>query len=381
MGGSRMLRPLAEIPSDHPSLFGESRLVDSEPLVIAEHATVLPRITINGSDDWALRFSQGVFDANGDHLEALNDQRAHRRLFYPASRLENAAGYKPEGAKKLKFMLYGGTLYEHFGDMLVDTCRAYQLLRLYRHSKEPIWFHYAVPRHVKSLRLSFIEQWLNCLGLAKRFRLIRRPMMPRQLVSCPQIYRDLRFISRDYPAAARAALHPSLRRSLAGVERQGHRIAYLSRHRLNQGTSKFVGEEQLVEQLRSIPAVDIICPEELSFEDKLALWRSHAYIVGFPQGCLMLKPFVPQHNPAQLARQVFLLAGPSSLPSTWLNVEKACAFGDLYLDCHGDSDLQDPNPAMSKGGPGDSEQPFTRANPIDVATIVDAIRALAAAPR
>ncbi len=226
MGGSRMLRPLAEIPSDHPSLFGESRLVDSEPLVIAEHATVLPRITINGSDDWALRFSQGVFDANGDHLEALNDQRAHRRLFYPASRLENAAGYKPEGAKKLKFMLYGGTLYEHFGDMLVDTCRAYQLLRLYRHSKEPIWFHYAVPRHVKSLRLSFIEQWLNCLGLAKRFRLIRRPMMPRQLVSCPQIYRDLRFISRDYPAAARAALHPQLAPQPGGGREAGppHRL-------------------------------------------------------------------------------------------------------------------------------------------------------------
>lgn len=369
-----MLRSLVEIPSNHPSLFGESRVIPAAPLVLEENATVLPRITLEGSDDWARRYSQGVFNSSGVHIEDLSDKRGDRCLFYPERLLVNAAGHNPGNAKSLKLMLYGGTLYEHFGDMLVDTCRAYQLLRLYRHSKHPIWFHYAVPRSVKSIRFAFIEQWLNCLGLTKRFRIIRRPIQARQLVSCGQIYRDLRFISSDYPAAARAALHPRLRRCLTAVNRQSDRIAYLSRHKLKAGTSRFVGEAELVEQLQCIDGVDIISPEQMSFEDKLSLWRSHAYIIGFPQGCMMLKPFIPHGDVNELAQQVFLLAGPQSFPSTWLNVEKACGFGDVYLDCHGEP--------SSQGSGLQGERPlFTRENSIDVGVIVRAIKDLAASLR
>ena len=368
-----MLRSLASIPPNHPSLFGEDLVVKPEPLVIEEDATILPRrFNIKETKDWSLRFSQGIFNANGDHIEALSDQRGNRKLFFPTSRLEDAKGYEPEKVKRLKFMLYGGTLYEHFGDMLVDTCRAYQLLRLYRHCKEPIWFHYAAPRSVREFRTPSIEAWLNCLGLANRFRLIRRPMRARRLVSCPQIYRDLKWISSDYAPAARASLHPKLRRQLERIERNGKRIAYLSRHKLNNGTSKFIQEAQLVEQLRSIPEVDIICPEELSFEEKLSLWRSHAYIVGFPQGCLMLKPFAPQQQPDQIARQIFLLAGPKCLPSNWLNVDKVCKFNDLYLDCHGPEEVA----PISQ-----TEDQFTRANSIDVNIIVSALTELAASLR
>lgn len=364
-----MLRLLASIPPNHPSLFGEHLVVKPEPLVIEEDATILPRrFNIKETKDWSLRFSQGIFNANGDHIEALSDQRGNRKLFFPTSRLEEAKGYEPEKIKRLKFMLYGGTLYEHFGDMLVDTCRAYQLLRLYRHCKEPIWFHYAAPRSVREFRTPSIEAWLNCLGLANRFRLIRRPMRARRLVSCPQIYRDLKWISSDYAPAARASLNPKLRRQLEQIECNGKRIAYLSRHKLNNGTSKFIQEAQLVEQLRSIPGVDIICPEELSFEEKLSLWRSHAYIIGFPQGCMMLKPFVPKQQPDQIARQIFLLAGPKCFPSTWLNVDSACQFNDLYLDCNGPDEMT----------PKDQlDDQFTRANSIDAGTIVGALTDLA----
>ena len=365
-----MFRSLASIPQDHPSLFGEHLVVKPEPLIIEEDATILPRwFNINETKDWSLRFSQGVFNANGDHIEALSDQRGDRKLFFPPSRLEDANGYEPEKIKRLKFMLYGGTLYEHFGDMLVDTCRAYQLLRLYRHCKEPIWFHYAAPRSVREFRTPTIEAWLNCLGLANRFRLIRRPMRARRLVSCPQIYRDLKWISSDYAPAAKASLHPKLRRQLEGIERNGKRIAYLSRHKLTNGTSKFIQESQLVEQLRSIPGVDIICHEELNFEEKLSLWRSHTYIIGFPQGCLMLKPFAPRQQPDHIASQIFLLAGPKCFPSTWLNINSACQFDDLYLDCHGSDEI------TLNGQPGDQ---FSRANSIDVGIIISVITELAA---
>jgi hypothetical protein len=371
------LQPLAEIQAGHLSLFGQSRVISPDPLVIEENATVLPRVTIRGQSKWALGHSQGIFDANGDHIESLNDMREERRMFYPAARLEHAAGLNEDKYKKIKFMLYGGTLYEHFGDMLVDTNRAYQLLRLFRHSKEPIWFHYAVSRGVlrsiETVRVNHLKEWLECLGLADRFRLIRRPMRPKQLVSCPQIYRDLRFISSDYPAAARAALDPKLKRRIKNVKRQGKRIAYFSRHKLTKGTTKFLQELEVVERIKHIPEVDIIYPEELGFDAKLSLWRSHAYIVGFPQGCLMLKPFVPHQDSSEIAQQIFLLAGRKSFPSTWLNVEKACQFGDLYLDCHG-------TPNEQPSSLEDSSE-FDRVNSIDVMVIVRAIEDLAASLR
>ena len=363
---------LADIPLEHASYFGESQIIEAQPLVIEEDATILPRITISQDKDWSNRFSQGIFNAEGNHIESLNDQRSHRKLFFPKNRLEDAAGYAEANPKKLKFMLYGGTLYDHFGDMLVDTCRAYQLLRLYRHSQEKIWFHYAAPRSVRCLRAPFIQAWLDCLGLGERFRLIRRPMRARCFISCPQIYRDLRFISRDYPASARAALHPKLRRNLKQVKKEGHRIAYFSRHKLTEGTSRFTQESELVAKLKSIPEVDIICPEELSFEEKLSIWVSHSYVVGFPQGCLMLKPFVADGGHNNIAKQIFLVAGPKSLPSNWLSIEKACHFGDLYLDCDG----------LEVATPKEEEAiNFTRSNSINVPKIARAIQDLAASLR
>jgi hypothetical protein len=185
-----MLQSLANIPGNHPSLFGESKVIPAQPLIIEEEPTVLPRhLTSVVSDDWAIRFSQGIFNAAGDHIEALSDIRDDRRLFFPTPRLENALGYDPAKVTRKKFMLYGGI-------------------------------------------------------------------------------------------------------------------------------SKFIQETELVEQLRAIPEIDIIYPEELSFEDKLTLWRSHSYIVGFPQGCLMLKPFVPHTTAEEIASMIFLLAGPGCLPST-----------------------------------------------------------------
>ncbi len=354
-------------------------------MVIEENAMVLPRVTIRGQSQWALGHSQGVFNASGDHITSLNDMRENRRMFYPANRLENSRGFNDGKGKKLRFMLYGGTLYEHFGDMLVDTNRAYQLLRLFRNSNEPIWFHYAVSRGVlksiETVRIEHLKQWLECLGLADRFRLIRRPMRPKQLVSCAQIYRDLRFISSDYPAAARAALEPKLKRRLKKVQRQGKRIAYFSRHKLNQGTTKFLQEAKVVEKIRTIPEVDIIHPEELSFEAKMSLWRSHAYIVGFPQGCMMLKPFIPHEDNSELARQIFLLAGRKSFPSNWLNVDKVCGFDDLYLDCHGEQSGDELMQANQKNDETDASQHFNRANSVDVGLIVRAIEDLAATLR
>ena len=83
----------------------------------------------------------------------------------------------------------------------------------------------------------------------------------------------------------------------------------------------------------------------------------------------MLKPFAPRQEPDQIARQIFLLAGPKCFPSTWLNINSACQFDDLYLDCHGSDEI------TLNGQPGDQ---FSRANSIDVGIIISVITELAA---
>lgn len=366
-----MLQPLAQISLEHPSFFGECNIIEPMPLVIEEDATLLPRISTGKPGVWAGRWSQGIFDSKGNHIEALSDKRGTRKLFYPDARLENSIGSRPLKIRRLKSVIYGGTLYEHFGDMIGDANRVYQLLRLYRYSKQPIWFHYAVPRLVKNIRRPTVLDWIECLGLSKRLRLIRKPIQAEMLVSCPQIHCDLSFTSSEYHLAARAALHPRLAKELLKIHRSNNRIAYLTRATLAKGTTKFIGEDALARQLSSIDGVDIIIPEELSIADKLALWRRYSVIVGFPQSCMLLKPFVPFHEASEIARQIFLVAGPKCIPSTWLNIEKACGFGDFYLDCNNlESYKQNFRP-----------EGFARGNCFDVGKAFETIKYLAQASR
>jgi len=366
-----MLRPLAEITAEHPSFFGESRIIEPQPLVIEEDATVLPRVSTGQAGAWAGRWSQGIFDSNGNHIEALNDRRGTRQLFFPRQKLQDNINLSSANTKRKKIIIYGGTLYEHFGDMLGDANRAYQLLRLYRYSKDPIWFHYAVPRLVKNIRRPSILEWLECLGLSERIRLVRKPLIAEKLISCPQIHRDLDYTSPDYRSATQSALHPELAKQLTNTSRKHHRIAYLSRENLKKGTTKFIGEATLVERISSIDGVDIIVPEELSIANKLSLWRNYSLIIGFPQSCMLLKPFVPYNEASELAHQIFLIAGPKCLPSTWVNIEKACGLGDSYLDCNS---KENDHPAPRPEG-------FTRGNFFDIDKAFKTIKDLAHAHR
>ena len=362
-----MLRPLTEIPTDHPGLFGERQTMHPEPLIIEENAIILPRVSTSRQGVWARRWSQGIFDADGKHIKALNDKRGDRELFFPLPSLKENIDLETSRIIKKSMIIYGGTLYEHFGDMLSDACRAYQLLRLYRHSKKPIWFHHAVPPSIKKPRKSTILEWLECLGISNRYRIISKPILAKRLVSSPQIHIDLEFTSSDYHAATKASLSPGLSRQLMQIDRHPSRIAYLSRHKLKKGTTQFVGEDELVARLASVDNIDIIYPEELSIPDKLALWRQYTLIVGFPQSCLLLKPFVPHKDKQELATQVFLLAGAKCLPSTWLNIENACQFGDYYIDC--DDEMATNSTNKPEG--------FARGNAFSVIKAFNTIRQLA----
>jgi hypothetical protein len=74
----------------------------------------------------------------------------------------------------------------------------------------------------------------------------------------------------------------------------------------------------------------VICPEELGFEDKIALYHRYEFVAGFPQSCMNMK----LHSPVEdAARQVMLIVGPGSLSSSWVNIENPTHFGDQVVDC------------------------------------------------
>lgn len=359
------LQLLAVIGADHPSLWGRLQVREPEPPLILEDAVVLPAWQHRNVELWWKRHSLGVYDRNGLHVEALSDSRGERRICPPPPRLEEARFNRARAVRREQ-VLYGGTLYDHFGHLLMDCARAYQLLREWRDSRQPIWFHDCTPHRGPVLQLPLVQQWLTCMGVARRVRIVRRPLLAQQLISGPALYSDRLFVSRDLRAACQAALKPKLR---LRIERQGpprRRLAYLSRHRLQAGSTRFHGEAELVERLADFPQVDVICPEDLDFQAKIALYRRYELVAGFPQSCMNLKLFAPGDG---LARQVMFVAGPKSLSSSWVNIDRATGFGDLLLDCNW------PVPAAPPGG--ESDPGFLRTNPIDVEKVLTVIRALA----
>jgi len=381
------LQALATIPADHPCLWGAIQQAPEAAWVIEPHALLKPtrRMGYSGTEWWNAR-RQGAWKRNGEPIEALNDQRGGRSIYAlgSASEAESEAlariDYADPGAKSV--VLYGGSLFVHFGHLVLDLTRTYQLLRLFRHSKEPIWFHYpssfyisradgrALGPGIGQIEIPLILEWLGCLGLRKRARLIHRRLPAALLVSSSVLYRDRGFVSSDYPLATQAALAPRLRQQLREVEPVEGRIAYLSRHKLQGGTTRFVGEEQVVAAIADHPRIDVICPEELSIKEKLALYRRYRLIAGFPQACMNLKSFTPYHRVEELARQVMFIAGPKSLSSNWVNIERACGFGDLMLDCSLTGSFE------AHGG-SEAEAGFQRSNTFDPRLVVEALRELA----
>jgi hypothetical protein len=359
-----MLKPLASVPADHPSLWGRVDVRPASPLIELSDAVVLPPQRLAGDvPHWWRRQVYGVFDRHGDHVAALSDLRGERRICQPPPRLEACAA-PCQPVLELPEMLYGGTLYNHYGHLLVETGRAYRLLQEHRHSDLPIWFHDITTRRRPVTGLGFVRQWLRCLGIRRRVQLIRQPIRARRLLSAAALYNDRAFVDAELRPACLAGLRPSLREKLAQRPGAGRGVAYLSRHKLRGGSTRFPQEAELVARLAALKHVDVLCPEELSNPQKLRLYRDYAVVVGFPQSSMHLKLFAPGER---LARQVLLVAGPQCLSSSWVNLDQAAGFGDAYLDC-----------GVADRSPGCADPAFLRSNSFDVDVVVAALRQLAA---
>jgi hypothetical protein len=211
--------------------------------------------------------------------------------------------------------------------------------------------------------------WFDELGLSARIKLIRKPIRANKLISCVSLFNDLAFASRDLGPACQAALKPKLRDQLAATKPQ-YRVAYFSRHKLGTGTTRYIGELKLVQKLEDLRHVDVYCPEDLSFDQKLAIYKKYEYVAAFPQSCLALKLFTP---PDQCAKQLLLIAGDKSLSSSWVNIDRATNAQDYYHTCterYGYPIEVGHSTAMAEGSP------FARSNSFDVESAYGSIKDL-----
>lgn len=366
--------PLGGIPADHPCLWGEIALLPPPPFLIENDACLLPTRRTGQADAWWTSRKHGAVDSQGRLIEALTDIRGHRPIY--ALPPEAGESIRRDDGEHRSLVLYGGTLFEHFGHLLLDLTRLYRLLTLFRLSREPIWFHYPSLSSSGRIEHPLVTSWLECLGIRKRVRVVPCTMHCEQLVSSPVLYRDRCYVTANFPQVARRALARKLRRRLLDLRPEGASIAYLSRHKLSTGTTCFEGEHEVVEALGKLGNVDVISPEELSIEAKLSLYRRYRLVTGFVQAAMLLKYFVPTRQAGDVAEQLLLVAGSQSLNSNWVNLERAYGFGDHLLDCSLSVDAPTHRDRSELGGPNLAAG-FQRQHRFDVALVIDQLRALA----
>ncbi len=370
--GSAAPIALADVPDNHPCLWGRLELLPAAPLLEERDACLLPTRRTGQAQHWWTSRKQGAIDQQGQPISTLTDVRGARRIY---ALPDDLTGMRTRSDRRRSVVLYGGTVYEHFGHLLLDLNRLYRLLLLFRRSREPIWVHYPALGDGGTIENPLVKAWFDCLGIRKRVRVVRCSLGCDQLVSSPALYRDRCYATADFPRAAQRALNGKLRRRLLALEPDAAPIAYLSRHKLSSGTTRFDGELEVVEALRKLPNVTVICPEELSIEAKLGLYRRHRVITGFVQAAMVLKYFVPTTRPGDLARQLMLVAGRNSLNSNWVNMERAFGFGDQLLDCTHPSGAREGEELVELGSPQRAEG-FQRLNRFNAGLVIDQLRAL-----
>jgi hypothetical protein len=372
--------PLAEVQQGHPCFWGAIETRSPAPLVTARHARLLPTRPSGAGGDglWWRARTQGALDQHDQPIAACTDLRGMRQIFpllpeqcRPRSRAAKADG--PD-RKERELVLYGGSIYDHFGHLALDLTRLYQLLPLFRRSKASFWFHCPALQRHEAITHPLVLEWFECLGIRDRVRLVQREILCNHLITAEVLYRDRGFVSEDFPAAARGALNPRLQERLLARRRREGRIAYLTRHGLGRGTTRFEGEEQVVEALKACSNIDVIQPETLSIEAKLALFRDYGMVTGFAQACMNMKYFTPCASPQELAPQLMFVAGPQSLSSNWVNLDRAAGFGDRVLDCSPPECSPDAGQPQPDGDDGPFR--FQRSTRFDVELVVETLRGL-----
>lgn len=321
--------PLGAVDPRHPTLWGEVEIKPEPELLVHRDAKIFASYRTGSGENWWERRKQGAITKDGRLIEELTDWRGGRAI-YPWI---GGQAKRAQAGIREQTVLYGGTLYDHFGHLLLDLTRLYQLLPLFRHSQLPFWLHYQGEIVSGEIQNQVALEWLDCLGIRDRVRIVEENIRCELLISSPVLYRDRCFVTSDFARSTRRSLKPSLRSKLQKIKQRKNRVAYLSRTSLTGGTSQFLGEAEVIEQIRHLTFVDIYTPEQLTIKQKLRLFMQYDYVVGFIQASMLLKYFLPQGCADKAAQMITFTAGPNSLNSNWVNLTKEFGFLDFMIDC------------------------------------------------
>lgn len=321
--------PLGAVEPGHPTLWGEVEIKPEPKLLFHRDAKIFATCRTGSGENWWERRKQGAITKDGRLIEELTDWRGGRAIYPWTGGLAKRA----QPGIREKTVLYGGTIYDHFGHLLLDLTRLYQLLPLFRQSGLPFWLHYQGEIVSGKIQNQLAIEWLDCLGIRDRVRFIEENIRCELLITSPVLYRDRCFVTSDFARSTRRSLKPSLRSKLQKIRQRKNRVAYLSRTSLTGGTSQFLGEAEVIEQLRDLCFVDIYTPENLSIKQKLRLFMQYDYVAGFIQASMLLKYFLPQGCAEKAAQIIAFTAGPNSLNSNWVNFSKEFGFLDFIIDC------------------------------------------------
>ncbi|GFD86054.1 hypothetical protein KUL150_21130 [Alteromonas sp. KUL150] len=317
-----------------PFVFGSLNVTDSciGNRSICE-AKLIPNHYKRGMRTWWTRRSQGVFDKDGNHLEALSDIRSERRIWWPNE--ETYSTLSTAQFERYDEAFYGGTIYDHFGHFLLDSLsRLYPILNEVRASNSPILFHYPLDSLDREKVLnSYVGEFLAILGLAhEKIVFIDKPLLVSKLYYHGATFSDANFVTDSIKSS-----YPCLSQKPKVAKR-----GFISKSKLQAGTG-FTSQGEEIDEIFESLGFDIIYPESIPLQDQIDIMQSYDVLLGFPSSFFHLKLFCKEG--AKLL--IMFPEIDEFLHTNFLNIDVGAEFYDSYIPLA--AETADAPPGFAKG--------------------------------
>jgi len=296
-------------------------------------AKLIPNHYKRGMRTWWTRRSQGVFDKDCNHVEALSDIRSERRIWWP-----NEETYLTLSEAKFEHYdqaFYGGTIYDHFGHFLLDSLsRLYPILNEVRSRNSPILFHYPLDSLDRENVLNgYVGEFFTLLGLAhEKIVFIDKPLLVSKLYYHEATFSDANFVSDSIKSS-----YPCLSQKTKTAKR-----GFISKSKLQSGTG-FTSQGEEIDEIFGSLGFDVIYPESIPLQEQIDIVQSYDVLIGFPSSFFHLKLFCKEG-----AKLIIMFPEIEEfLHTNFLNIDVGAEFYDAYIPLA--AEPVDAPPGFAKG--------------------------------
>tara|TARA_R100001510_G_C7656996_1_gene217980 strand:+ start:25949 stop:26995 length:1047 start_codon:yes stop_codon:yes gene_type:complete len=300
------------------SVFGSLNVIDSciDYGSVCE-AKLIPNHYKRGMRTWWTRRSQGVFDKDCNHVEALSDIRSERRIWWPNE--ETHLALSEAKFEHYDQAFYGGTIYDHFGHFLLDSLsRLYPILNEVRSSNSPILFHYPLDSLDRENVLNgYVGDFFALLGLAhEKIVFIDKPLLVSKLYYHEATFSDANFVSDSIKSS-----YPCLSQKNKTAKR-----GFISKSKLQSGTG-FTSQGEEIDEIFGSLGFDVIYPESIPLQEQIDIVQSYDVLIGFPSSFFHLKLFCKEG-----AKLIIMFPEIEEfLHTNFLNIDVGAEFYDSYI--------------------------------------------------